>query len=172
MTDQFLSGPLRLVVGGAAVRPSPQEADHDDASDSRPARSLHDRPRAVDVDALKALVADLPVDPGAVGDDLAAGERLCQRIHVVDVDTGPARDQDRLVGVQPLREVTSDEPGTACDGYSHDCAPSLISNEAKLYLAIVLYCNHDRCRHRDLRRAGPPHPAADPAGPQGRRTGR
>jgi len=53
---------------------------------ARALRRLDHVARAVDVHTLVGLVADLPVDPRAVRDDLACVERRGERIDVARVD--------------------------------------------------------------------------------------
>jgi hypothetical protein len=67
------------------------------------------------------LLAELPVDPGAVRDRVAVGERGGQRLDVVDLHAGASGDDDDLVPVvlQSLGQVSSDEPGPTGDGHSH-----------------------------------------------------
>ncbi|BCW37921.1 hypothetical protein StoSoilA2_39770 [Arthrobacter sp. StoSoilA2] len=75
--DEFLGGPLRLVVGRSTVRPGPEEAQHNYPLHTRSSGGLNHSPGTVDVYAIEGLVSDLSIDTGTVHHDLTPGE--CRR---------------------------------------------------------------------------------------------
>src|SRR5437899_6548416 len=87
--DDFLRGPLRLVVGGAAIRSRPQEAEERYASYAGLFRGTNRVPRTLDVHRAVRLATQLPVDPGAMGHRVAPSKRPPQRLFIAE----PCRDQ-------------------------------------------------------------------------------
>jgi len=115
--DDLLGLPLRLVVAGAAVGTGAEEAHHDEASDTGAAGGFDDGGRPLHVHAAEGLVADLPVDPGAVGHGVAPDERCGQRIDVRDVRAGASGDHHGLL--QAIGEGATDESTASGDGDLH-----------------------------------------------------
>ena len=99
------------MVAGPAVRPGAEEAEHRDPSDAGNASGVDDPLRVIDVDGSVRLRSDLAIDPRAVDDRLATGERhreiivAAQRMDLVPCifessgklppnEPGPAGDRD------------------------------------------------------------------------------
>src|SRR5207245_2609106 len=70
--DDLLRGPFGFMVGRPAFRTSAQEAEVHNLGHTRRARRVDDGTSATDVHTLVRLRSDLPVDPGKVGDGVAA----------------------------------------------------------------------------------------------------
>lgn len=67
------------------------------------------------MDTLEGLRAELPIDAGAVNDDIASCHRPGEALHVVDGDAGATGQHHRAVVPESLRDVAPDEAGASGD---------------------------------------------------------
>lgn len=72
--DDFFGGPLRFVVGRAAIGTRAEEAEQHDFSDACAARGFHYTARGCNVNALVGLRADLAIDSSTVRHRASGGE--------------------------------------------------------------------------------------------------
>src|SRR5262245_47055426 len=88
--DLFRS-PFRFVISRATARSRPQKADQGNLSRARLSRRFDHIARAINVDALIRLPAELAVDPGAMRDRIAT--RKCSRefIDIIQADPHETR---------------------------------------------------------------------------------
>jgi hypothetical protein len=76
--DDFLRRPLRLVIGGAAIRTSAQKAKERYPWYPRLLGCMNHVPRTDNVHRLVRLATKLPIDSGAMGHGVAARKRALQ----------------------------------------------------------------------------------------------
>jgi hypothetical protein len=129
-SDDFLGCPLRLVVGGSAIRSSTEKAQESYPPDTRAFSSVNDIPRTVHMDGTIRLPTELSVDPGAVSHRVASSKRLLQSVFIgkrcgdqphasgshnlsrprTPIDTAGNDDNLMTVSRQGDRQVTANEP--------------------------------------------------------------
>ena len=140
-THNFLGGPLRFVIGRAALRARAKEADQNNFPGARLERGLHHVARALDVDAVKGLRAHFAIDTGAMCNGVAAGKGLREFVHVVQANSietrsrqliqcrvspiAAASDDHHLMAVFAKRtgNVAPNEPSASGDGDFHGVPP-------------------------------------------------
>jgi hypothetical protein len=110
-SDDFLSCPLRLVVGGSTIRSSTEKAQESYPPDTRAFSSVNDIPRTVHMDGSIRLSTELSVDPGAVSHRVASSKRLRHSAFIGK----PCRDQPNA-----LRSENLSRPRTAIEAAGND----------------------------------------------------
>ncbi len=110
-SDDFLSCPLRLVVGGSTIRSSTEKAQETYPPDTRAFSSVNDIPRTVHMDGSIRLPTELSVDPGAVSHRVASSKRLRHSAFIGK----PCRDQPNA-----LRSENLSRPRTAIEAAGND----------------------------------------------------
>jgi hypothetical protein len=107
------------VIGRTAVRPSAQEAQHDDSSDSGSFGRFDDCPSAVDVHFLVGLFPEFSIDACTVSDDIAALERFGESVNIIDVDSRAARERGDIRRIEAVGQMATDEASPTGDRDLH-----------------------------------------------------
>src|SRR5438876_2117748 len=139
LSDKLFGSPLGLMIRRATLGSRTQEAKKEEAPDSGATRPLEHVGRALDVNALIGLSANLTVDAGAVSDCIASCKyfretprigKICskechpgRRPNGVVPAVYTARNQHNVVagGGKRTRQMAADEASATSNCYLHDC---------------------------------------------------